>query len=43
MTLQKNNDFALKRRFFMQILDCFIEYYNPRRAAFFRSHNPYLK
>lgn len=43
MMQQKNNDFALKRRFFMQILDCFIDFYNPLRGEIFRKYNPYLK
>ena len=43
MTHLKNNDFLLNRKFFMQILDCWAEYYNPQRAAYLRKINPYLK
>lgn len=43
MMQQKDSDFTIQRRFFMQILDCFIDYYNPRRGEIFRKFNPYLK
>ena len=43
-TMQKKiSNFELKTKFFMQILDCWAEYFNPKRAAFLRKFNPYLK
>ena len=43
MMQPRNNNFELKRKFFMQILDCWAEYYNPQRASYIRKFNPYLK